>query len=190
MLKPENSDENLIKKYLKGETSSLDILVKRYFRQIYFFVLKYAGTPQDSEDVTQEVFLKVWRHLKRFDQKKSFRAWIFTIARNSALDFLKKKKEIPFSRFEDSEGKNFFIETLADNSNFLAEAVEKKDIFQRFNSVIEKFSLKCRRIFSLRYDKQFTFQEIADEMGEPLSTIKSRHRRAIQKIKKTIKEGR
>jgi len=188
MLKTENSDENLIKRYLKGETSSLDVLVKRYFRQIYFFVLKYAGTPQDSEDITQEVFLKVWRYAKRFDQKKSFRAWIFTIAKNSALDFLKKKKEIPFSKFEDSEGRNFLIEALADDSNSPAEAAEKKDIFQQLNFVIKKFSLKIRKVFSLRYDEQFTFQEIADEMGEPISTIKSRHRRTTQSIKKMIEK--
>jgi len=188
MTKPENSDENLIKLYLKGDKQSLDILVKRYFRQIYFFVLKYAGTPQDSEDITQDVFLKVWRHLKRFDQKKSFRAWIFTIAKNTSLDFLKKKKEIPFSKFEDSDGINFIMETLADNSISPAESAEKKDILRELNYIIGKFSLKCQKVFSLRYDKQFTFKEIADEVGEPLSTIKSRHRRALESIKKTIKE--
>jgi RNA polymerase sigma factor (sigma-70 family) len=190
MQKPENSDENLIKKYLKGDKNSLDVLVKRYFRQIYFFVLKYAGTPQDSEDITQEVFLKVWKHIKRFDQKKSFRAWIFTIAKNTALDFLKKKKEIPFSKFEDSEGRNFLTETLAGNLISPAEWAEKKDTFRELNFAVKKFSLKCQKIFSLRYDKQWTFQEIADEMGEPLSTIKSRHRRATQSIKKMIEGGR
>ncbi len=190
MHKQENSDENLVKAYLRGDQKSLDVLVKRYFRQIYFFVLKYARTPQDSEDITQEVFLKVWRHLKRFDQKKSFRAWVFTIAKNSALDFLKKKKEIPFSKFENSEGRNFLIETLVDNSISPGDLAEKKDSFRELNSVIEKFSLKCQRIFSLRYLSQFTFQEIADEMEEPLSTIKSRHRRTMQSVKKIIKEGR
>ncbi len=186
MTKLENSDENLVKKYLKGDKNSLDVLVKRYFRQIYFFVLKYAGTPQDSEDITQEVFLKVWRHLKGFDQKKSFRAWIFTIAKNTALDFLKKKKEIPFSKFEDNEGRNFLLDTLAGNLISPAELAEKKDIFRELNFVVKKFSLKCQKIFSLRYDRQFSFREIADEMGEPISTIKSRHRRAIKNIEKII----
>lgn len=187
MMKPENSDENLIKTYLKGDQKSLDILVKRYFRQIYFFILKYAKTPPDSEDITQEVFLKVWRHLKRFDQKKSFRAWIFTIAKNSAFDFLKKKKEIPFSKFEDSKGRNFIMETLVDNSISPSQSAEKKDFFRELNFVVGKFSLKCQKIFFLHYDKQFTFQEIAEEMGEPLSTIKSRHRRTLQGIKKMLK---
>ncbi|MBI4159946.1 sigma-70 family RNA polymerase sigma factor [Candidatus Wolfebacteria bacterium] len=74
-----------------GEVS-LELLIRRYLKPIYGFTYRYVGAGQDTEDVTQETFVKVWRNLKKFDQNKSFKTWIFSIAKNTAIDFLKKKK--------------------------------------------------------------------------------------------------
>ena len=90
-------DKKLIQQYLKGDSKSLDFLIAKYLKMIYSFVYKNVGSQSDAEDITQEVFVKVWKNLKKFDQKKSFKPWIFQIAKNTSIDFLRKRKTIPFS---------------------------------------------------------------------------------------------
>src|SRR3989338_6167993 len=110
------SDQQLIADYIAGDEKSLKLLVRRYLKPIYSFTYRYVGGGQDAEDGTQEVFIKIWRHIKRFDQNKSFKTWIFAIAKNTAIDFLKKKRAILFFDFENGEGENMLTETLADPS--------------------------------------------------------------------------
>ena len=86
------SDEQLINNYLKGDEKSLEILIHRYLKPIYNFVYRYVNNKQEAEDVTQEVFVKTWRNLKKFKRNKSFKTWIFSIAKNTAIDSFKKKK--------------------------------------------------------------------------------------------------
>lgn len=183
-----NSDQVLIEKYLQGDEKSLEVLFARYLKPIYSFTYRYTGGGQDAEDVTQETFVKVWRHLKRFDQNKSFKTWIFAIAKNTAIDFLKKKKAIPFSEFENEEGENMITETLADPSPLPQELLEKAGMAQMLNSAMERLSPKYRMVLFLRYNDHFNFREIAESLGEPLSTITSRHRRALIKLKKILTE--
>lgn len=90
------TDEQLIKNYLKGDDNSLEILIRRYLKPIYFFVYGYTKDEQKAEDIAQEVFVKIWKNLKKFDKNKNFKTWIFTIAKNTALDYLKKKKSCRF----------------------------------------------------------------------------------------------
>ncbi len=180
------SDEQFIAEYLSGDEKSLEILFGRYLKPVYSFVFRYLGTRQDAEDVTQDVFVKAWRNLKKFDQNKSFKTWLFSIAKNSCLDFLKKKKAIPFSDFENEEGENVLTETLVDPSPLPHELLEKADIVQMLNYAMEKLSPKYRMILFLRYNDHFNFQEIADVLGESINTVTSRHRRALIKLKELL----
>ncbi len=182
----ERPDEQLIMDYRKGDEASLEFLIRRYLKPIYRFVYRYTGNARDAEDATQEVFVKAWRNLKKFDQSKSFKAWIFSIAKNTALDFLKKKKAIPFSEFENEEGENMIIETLADPSPLPHELLEKAGMAYILNSAMEKLSPKYRMVLFPRYTDGVRFREIAESLGEPLHTIKSRHRRALIKLKELL----
>jgi len=93
---PEISDKKLIKQYLHGDEKSLGFLIKRYLKPIYNFVYRYVSEAASAEDITQETFVKVWKNLNKFDQRKHFKTWIFCLAKNTAIDFLRKKKEIHF----------------------------------------------------------------------------------------------
>lgn len=183
-----NSDEQLVADYLNGDKKSLELLVKNYLKPMYSFAYHYMKNAQDAEDVTQEVFVKVWRNLKKFDQRKSFKTWIFTIAKYTALDLLKKKKTIPFSEFENENGENALIETLADSSPLPHELLERKGIAHMLSRIIENLSPKYRMVLSLRYGDNFTFTQIAESLQEPIHTVKSRHRRALIVIKKLFSE--
>lgn len=180
------SEKQLIADYFKGDEKSLEILILQYLRPIYSFICRYISDSQEAQDITQEVFLKVWRNLKNFDKNKSFKTWIFSIAKNSSIDFLRKKKTIPFSKFENEEGDNFILEKLADSAPLPPELFEKAETANRLSVALEKISLKYRMILFLRYNDHFTFREIAETFGEPLNTVKSCHRRAIIQLKKIL----
>lgn len=227
-----HSDIQLIADYLAGDKKSLEVLVGRYLKPLYSFTYRYAGNAQDAEDITQETFVKVWRHLnpvrsplrscpvkgtfsngvnigrrlwrltsngvKRpalsriysgagFNPKKgSFKTWVFAIAKNTAIDFLKKKKMIPFSEFENKEGENVITETLADSSPLPQELLERAEVAQMLSSAMDKLFPKYRMVLFLRYNDHFNFREIAESLGESLDTVKSRHRRALVMLKKLL----
>ncbi len=191
---PEKNDQKLIKQYLKGDKKSLEILVKKYLRPIHNFVWQYVRNKQDAEEITQEVFVKTWRNLKKFDRTKNFKTWIFAIAKNAAIDFIRKKKTLPFSDFsayggsafggENADGKNFLAEKLIDPSPLPAEVCERASSIKTLNSKIEQLSLNYRQVLKLHHDNQLTFEEIAESLGKPINTVKSWHRRAVIQLKK------
>ena len=184
------TDEQLVTNYLKvkGDEKSFEILIKRYLKPIYSFVYRYVGSGEEAEDITQEVFVKMWRNLKRFNKNKSFKTWIFQIAKNTSLDFLKKKKVIPFSDFENEEGENKLIETLVDPGPLPDEIFEIVDIAEKLNAAINQLAPQYRLVLFLRYNDHFTFREIAEILGESIDTIKTRHRRGITILRKLLKE--
>ena len=196
-----DSDQKLVADHLKGDEKALEILIHRYLKPIFSFVYKYVGNSQDAEDITQDVFVRVWRNLKKFDKNKKFKTWIFTIAKNTCIDFFRKRKTIPFSNFSacgarlpDGQGsalggENIFIETLADPSPLpdeISELAGFKDIISR---TMKKLALKYQTILLLYYGNNFTFREIAESTGESLNTIKSRHRRALIMLRKLLSES-
>jgi RNA polymerase sigma-70 factor (ECF subfamily) len=163
-------DQDLISKYLAGDEKSLEILIEQYLKPIYSFVYRYTGSASNAEDITQDVFVRVWKNLKKFDQNKKFKTWIFSIAKNAAIDWLRKKKTISLS---DDD-----MEKIPDSAPFVPEL--------SLAPILEKIPSEYRMIFFLRYNDHFTFKEIAESLGQPLNTVKSRHRRGIAMLKKTL----
>lgn len=182
----DRSDQQLIADYLTGDEKSLELLVERYLKTIYSFVYRYVGNGQDADDVTQDVFVKVWHNLKKFDQQKSFKTWVFTIAKNASINALKKKKSIPFSNFENEAGENVILETLADPAPLPLEILERQGLAQVLSQAMDKLAPQYRMVLFLRYNDHFNFREIAESLGESLNTIKSRHRRALIQLKELL----
>ena len=180
------SDSQLIADYLKGDEKSLEILIWRYLKSIYRFAFRYVNNEQEAEDITQEVFVKVWRNIKKFDKQKDFKPWIFSIAKNTAVDFFKKKKAIPFSEFENKRGENILAETIGDSSPLPVELLERKDAIGTLAKAINKLVPKYRKTLLLRHNDDLTFREIAESLGESLNTVKSRHHRALIMLKKFL----
>lgn len=180
-------EQQLIDDYLKGDKKSLEILIQQYLKPIYSFVYRYIGGAEEAEDITQEVFLRMWRNLKKFNHQKSFKTWIFSIAKNASIDFFRKKKMTPFSEYENERGENAIVETLIDSSASAGEILERKDLGEKLAKAMEKLSPKYRMTLFLRYNDHFTFREIAESLNEPIDTIKSRHRRALILLKNLLK---
>lgn len=172
------SDEQFITNYLAGDEKSLELLIERYLKPIYSFTYRYVGNSQEAEDITQEVFVRVWKNLKKFDKKKSFKTWIFSIAQNASIDFLRKKKAIPFSEFENEKGENLLTNTLADLNPFNPKL--------SLVPVLERMPPKYRMVLFLRYNDRSTFREIAETLQESINTVKTRHRRGIAILRELL----
>jgi RNA polymerase sigma-70 factor (ECF subfamily) len=126
----------------------------------------------------------MWRNIKKFNPQKKFKTWIFSVAKNTAVDFFKKKKIIPFSELEDKESEDSIAETLIDPTPLPSELIERANINQILNSAVDKLPPKYRLVLFLYYNDHFNFREIAEVLGEPIDTIKSRHRRGLIRLKK------
>lgn len=178
------ADSQLISEYVSGDEKSLEILVKRYLEPVYNLVCGYAQNQADAEDITQEVFVKIWKNIRKFNPEKSFKSWIFAIAKNTALDALKKKKAIPFSVFDTIDG-NFIIDTVADKSPLASEIAEYMENEAIIADALMKLPAKYRNVISLRL-KDMTFQSISETLRESINTVKSKYLRAIKLIKKDL----
>lgn len=182
------TDERLVAQYLAGDESAFATLVERYLPLVYGLSRKYCGDPDKAADIAQETFIKTWHNLKKFDIKKSFRSWLFVIAKNTALDWLKRKNEIPFSSFANKNGSESFIESIADPALSPAVVAENKIFAEKINNHVTELPVKYRSVVSMRVDDDLTFKEISKKLQKPLNTVKSHYRRALRLLKINIRK--
>ena len=180
------SDHELIARYLKGDERSFELLVKRYTNAMYAFIMGYVHDDHVAQDITQEVFLKVFKNAKKIDATKNFKSWIYTIAKHTTFDVLKKKKSIPFSQFEKEDGGNYLTEVLKDGAVLPDQASAILEQKKKFLQGIGRLSNKYKTILSLYYYGGFNFREIAEKLEASINTVKSRHRRGVMLLKKIM----
>jgi RNA polymerase sigma-70 factor, ECF subfamily len=207
-----SSDSQLISDYLSGDEKSFELLIQRHLKPVYNFVYRYAGNSQDAQDITQDAFVKAWCNLHKFNPQRSrsaislnkkqkspapyrtseassgsgFKTWIFAIAKNTAFDYLKKKKAIPFSRFENQEGRNMLADRIIDPSHLPQELFERTAISRMLSLAIDKLSPRYRAVVLLHHNDELAFREIAQSLKEPVNTVKSRYRRALILLRKSL----
>lgn len=178
------SDRDLVRAAREGRTEAFDELARRYLPLVYRFLLRLTGDGHTAEDLSQETFLKVWKALGRFDVDKSFRTWIYAIARNVAVDHLRKKRPVSFTTVETEEGSFNPADDLADERPLAPELLERKEAAEELMAAVNKLPEKARSVVVLHDLEDLTFQEISDALKEPLNTVKSRYRRALATIRK------
>ena len=181
----DKTDEELVRAYREGEEEPLSILIARYLRAIYHFTYRYTRDVADAEDVTQEVFVKVWKNLRSYDDQIPFRNWIFSIAKNAAIDWMRRKRPLSFSELERETGADVG-ELFADAAPLPDEILARKKSGAMLREAVEKLPVTTQPVLRLRYDEDLTFREIADRLEKPLNTIKSQHRRALGFLKKLL----
>lgn len=165
---------------------AFEALVRRHMSFVYAIAYRYVQSTSDAEDVSQDVFVKVWSNLKRFDSAKSFKGWVAEITKNTCLDLQKKRRTIPFAAFTKEDGSNVLYDTLVDPSE-LPIALADQSIFRRvLSATVQKLSPAYQKVISLYYDSGLNFREIAIELDEPLHTVKSRHHRAISRLRELL----
>ena len=179
-------DKELASAAQKGDDRAFQELMSRHIRQIWLFSRQYAKADEDADDVTQESFFKAWKYLKRFDTGKPFRPWLYAIARNTALDYLKKRRSSSFSEMHNEETDIAFADTLEDSEPIPSEVFEQTELKTELARSMDSLHPDYRAVLSMHYHDGMTFNEIAYIMGKPMNTVKSWHRRALQKVKKLL----
>ena len=179
----EHSDDELITRYRAGDGDAFKVLIDRYANQLYLFAYRMTHNPSDAQDIAQETYVKVWRTLDRYQSGKSFKAWIFAIARNTAIDKLRKKKSAVFSDFDMEDGKNWITETFSDPDTIPAELIEKAEQNNLLEKALLELPLADQEIMHLHYKEGMTFQAIGKILKKPLDTVKSRHHRALIRLR-------
>lgn len=190
------SDEQLVWRHLKGNDGhALEDLIKRYLPLTFTFTCNYIGNRDNAADITQETFVKVWKNIKKpalspskgFDpQKGSFKTWIFTIAKRTAIDWLKKRNALPFSAIQDEAGNDNFVNSLADESPSITEQLAFQETSKKLSFALARLPGAYNTIVSLRINDDLNFREIAEHLKKPLNTVKSQYRRGISLLKKIL----
>jgi len=181
------NDEQLACLAAKGNNEALKTLVARYLPAIYRLAFRYAKNSDDAEDIAQETFVKVWRHLKKFDQAKKFRPWLYQIAKNTCLDWLKKKRAVSFSELNEIQGQDWEAADFIDEAAAPDVSIDQNLLADKLAAAAEQLPKKYAAVISLRHAEELNFREIAQVLREPLNTVKSRYQRALILLKKTLK---
>jgi len=183
--------QDLIRAYREGDSHALNELIERHTRLVYSFSYRLIGSAEGAQDVTQETFIKAWKNLKRYDEKQSFATWILSIARNTSIDWLRKKKSLVFSDMErdDAEDtRDSFEQRIPDELPLPHEVFEMNELGDTLDDALKQISLDRRTIILLRHREGLAFEEIATIVGKPLNTVKSQYRRALKTLRDYLTE--
>ncbi|MFZ1627106.1 MAG: RNA polymerase sigma factor [Candidatus Moraniibacteriota bacterium] len=175
-------DAVLVRAYRTGDEQSFALLLNKHLGAVYSFVFQLVQDRAAAEDVVQEVFVKAWRHLGRFDVTRPFRTWLFAIAKNSAYDWLKKKRAIPFSAFAIDEAEEPF-ENIPDTEPLPNELLIQEGVVHEVREAVACLHEPYRSLMVLVYQEGFSLHEASEVLGESYNTVKSRHQRAIARLR-------
>jgi RNA polymerase sigma factor (sigma-70 family) len=156
------------------------LLMKRYKKAVYFMILKMIRDADDAEDLTMEAFAKAFRNLHRFKKDYTFSTWLFRIATNNTIDFIRKKKLKTMSlnnTLTDDGGNSVNIDIEDDDNNPQDEFIRTQRI-EMVRIFVDKLPAKYRKLVKLRYFDELSYEEIAQELDKPLGTVKAQLHRS------------
>jgi RNA polymerase sigma-70 factor, ECF subfamily len=182
-------DSSVVASHLAGDPQAFEELVDRYQRRLLNFVYRTIGDRERAEDLVQEVFIRVHRHLARFDQTKKFSTWIYTIASNLAKNELRNRSRNPLVLFQTIK-KNWEADhrplQFEDPQNRPDDLYRKRHLRQLVDWSVAQLPEHHRVVFVLRELEGKTYEEIADITGCNLGTVKSRLNRARNRFAQLI----
>lgn len=176
------SDAELITEYRQGDERAFALLVERHLPSVYRFLFHLSKSASTADDLTQETFVKVWQHLSRFQTTKSFQTWIFSIARNTAIDFFRKKQPLTFSQLEDEE-REHFADSIQDERPLPTDILDRQVDAGDLQNALQTISPQAKAVVLMHDLEDMTFQAIADATNESMNTVKSRYRRALLRLR-------
>lgn len=182
-------DFKLIDMAVEGDEKAYAKLLTRYKRPVYHMILKMVRNVDDSEDLTIESFAKAFKSLHRFKKDFTFSTWLFRIATNNTIDFIRKKrlKTLSISNtYTDDDGQSVSIdvEDGRPNPQEVAIKAQKEELIQIF---VNMLPAKYQKLVRLRYFSELSYEEIAQELEAPLGTVKAQLHRARELMYDLIK---
>lgn len=188
-------DYELVKRAVDGDQKAFAELMERYRDAIFYMLLKMVNNRDDADDLTIEAFGKAFNRIQQYQPNYAFSTWLFKIASNNCIDFLRKEKkkkmlslDNTISGGEDGDDMTYDVK---DGEPDPEESFMKDQKAETMREVVEKLKPRYRELVMLRYFKEYSYEEIADELDLPLGTVKAqlfRAREFLQQLLKHTKE--
>lgn len=185
-------DYEIIGRALKGDQMAYSQLLDLYRESIYYLVLKMVNSNEYAEDLTIEVFGKAFSNLKQYQPNYAFSTWLYRIATNNCIDFIRKQRISTTSldlSFNDDNGEKLYIQVESHGLNPEENAIRKQNS-KYLKEIVKKLKPHYRQLIELRYFKELSYEEIADEMEMPLGTVKAQLFRAREFLAKMLTDDR
>jgi len=172
-----------------GNQKAYAQLMDRYRDAIYFMLLKMVKNKEDADDLTIEAFGKAFKRLHQYSPAFAFSTWLFKIATNNSIDFLRKKKNNTFSidkTIEGDDGGEIQFEVRSDGLT-PEEKIIKKEKIKMMRVIVDKLKPRYRQLIELRYFEELSYEEIAARLEIPLGTVKAQLFRAREFLQEIMK---
>lgn len=183
-------DYNLIRSALdNANQKAYAELMGRYRDSVYFMLLKMVNNKDDADDLTIEAFGKAFKRLNQYTPNYAFSTWLFKIASNNCIDFIRRKKMVTFSidkTFENEEGSEMAMDIKAEGMN-PEESIMRKQKVKHMHEVVEKLKPRYRVLVEMRYFDELSYEEIAEKLELPLGTVKAQLFRAREFLANILK---
>ncbi len=183
-------DRSLVARILSGDRDRFAELVTRYERRVINYVYRITHRYEDAHDLTQEIFVKVFLALDRYDPKYQFSTWVFRIAQNSAIDALRKKgvSEVSLTRQASDDSDQPKEREFADDGISPYRALKNKQLSAAIDTAVAKLPPDYRELIQLRHFAELSYEEIASMKKLPLGTVKNKLFRARNLLKDALGE--
>jgi RNA polymerase sigma-70 factor (ECF subfamily) len=189
----DETDEALMLRYRSGEVRAFEVLLSRHRKPVYNFILRFVAIPAQAEDLLQETFLRVIKGAETYERQAKFTTWLYTIARNLCVDASRRhkhRKAASLDEAHDEDGGGALIDVLPDQGAAVDRRVIGKQAGERIQQAIAALVEEQREVFIMRELLDMPFKEIADIVGCPENTVKSRMRYALEKLRESLDEYR
>ena len=182
-------DGELVAEALGGNALSFQLLIERYQERIFALARHYTKSAVEVEDIVQDTFLKTYRRLETFQRQSSFSTWLYRIAVNTALDYLKRAGRSPVSVVEDPELSASPVRAQAGSGVAVAApdaAMKREEIARITREVLDELPEIFRTVLVLREFEDMAYQDMADVLGISIGTVESRLYRARARFKEAM----
>ena len=181
------TDASLMERIVQRDAAALETLYDRYARPVYSLVLRISQQPASAEEIVQDVFMQLWRNAKHYQVTRGpLEPWLFTVARNRALDFLRLKREKQRRR-EDSV--DFDLPPSAVVQPDPEGAMDQSRRAEKVRTLMNSLPEPQRRAIELAFFEGMTHSEISTAIGEPLGTVKSWIRGGLLRLRESLEEA-
>lgn len=187
----ETTDESLMLLYQKGDENAFAELFKRYKQPVYSYLVRYTGSASESEELFQDVFIKIHRAAPDYFPTAKFKTWLYTIVRNLCIDHYRKQRlRHAVSMDEEKEGNAPSLhETIASEDPSPHQRSSDREIATILEQALKTINADQREVFLMREKTGLKFEEIAEILGVSVNTVKSRMRYALEALRKYLENS-
>jgi RNA polymerase sigma factor (sigma-70 family) len=172
------NDLVLVNKAKEGDEKAYASLMNRYRDSIYFMLLKMVNNASDAEDLTIEAFGKAFRNIESYTPNYAFSTWLFKIATNNCVDFIRKKQQIPSPLdLQQEDLDNATINIQSDLPDPEEHLINQQKI-SALKDIVNQLKPRYKALIELRYYKEYSYEEISKELNLPIGTVKAQLNRA------------